>query len=214
MTGKIAGFVLAGGESRRMGRDKALMELNGEPLVVHALRILEGAGAMAKIAGARPDLKNFAEIVPDTEAGRGPLSGICSALAGSDEQNALFIPVDMPLLPSSLLIYMVHRAEVTKSLVTVVSVCGFPQSFPVLVNRATLPILQDVLKGNRGGCYAAFQAAAAESGRPIDVVPLEYLVQAGSVSHPAGLPAACWFLNVNSPEALRRVQAQRSRVLA
>lgn len=210
----LTGFVLAGGESRRMRHDKALIKFQGEPLVVHALRILEAASIQARIAGARPDLKRFAEIIPDAEPGRGPLSGICAALAATDTQRALFIPVDMPLLPSSLITLMVSRARVTEAPVTLISISGFLQSFPVLLERATFPFLAAALERSCAGCYAAFQAAASGLGRPMDVLSVEHLVQAGQVTHPAGLPSAFWFLNINTEGELRRAEALSGRALA
>ena len=75
-------FILAGGHSSRMGRDKALIPLAGSPLIHHALGILRAAGLDPRIAGARSDLSSFAPTLPDdpTRSGLGPLSGICSAL--------------------------------------------------------------------------------------------------------------------------------------
>ena len=202
-----AGFVLAGGESRRMGHDKALVEFAGQPLIAHALRILGEAGLDARIAGARVDLDRFAPVVADAEPGRGPLGGICAALAACDKQLAVFLTVDLPLLPASLVTLMVHRAKITGAAVTLPSVSGFAQTFPAVVSRAVLPELQNALKSASGGCYAGFELAAARLGQRVALFATEYLVQAGQVAHPDGLPPAMWFLNVNSPAGLRRAEA-------
>ena len=211
---RVAGFVLAGGESRRMGRDKALIEFAGEPLVVRALKILREAGLDARIAGGRGDLEQFAPVVADAEPGRGPLGGICAALAASGEQRAVFMPVDLPPLPASLVTLMVRRAQIARTAVTVPSVSGFAQTFPAVIDRAALPGLQDGLKQGSGGCYAAFESAAAGLMQRVAVVPAEYLAQAGQVTHPDGLPPAQWFLNVNSPAELRRAEALSVRRVA
>lgn len=209
-----SGFVLAGGQSSRMGRDKALLHFAGEPLIARALRILREAGLQVQIAGARTDLEQFALVINDTEPGRGPLAGICAGLAACETQGAVFMPVDLPLLPASLVTFMVRRAEVTGAAVTVPSVSGFAQTFPVVLQRAALPALTAALKQGSGGCFSAFQAAAAAAGQRAAVLPVEYLAQAGQVAHPDGLPPALWFLNVNSPAELRRAEALTFRAVA
>lgn len=277
----VAGFVLAGGESRRMGRDKALVDFAGEPLIARALKILRQAGLEARIAGARAKLEHFAPVIEDAEPGRGPLAGVCAALTASAESRAVFLPADLPLLPSSLIKHLVHRAATTGAIVTLVSVNGFTQSFPAVLDRAALPILEDALRHGRGGCFAAFEQAteklltlkghgfshaarleefgpalesaeklvglkahdfsravnnpkiieplgpegkfssnsrdilvysaaseaAARLGQHIASVPVEYLAQAGQVTHPDGLPPSMWFLNVNSPADRARAEA-------
>ncbi len=203
---ETVGFVLAGGQSSRMGEDKALIQLAGRPLVEHALSVLRQAGLAVLIAGARSSLKGFAPVVEDAEPGLGPLQGICAALASTPARRAVFITVDMPLLPVSLIRYLVHHAEITGSAVTVPSLNGFAQTFPAVVDRAVLPHLQKDLEAGRGGCFSSFQAAAATMGRPMSVVPVELMVQIGKVAHPDGLPAALWFLNINTPQDLRRAE--------
>jgi molybdopterin-guanine dinucleotide biosynthesis protein A len=209
-----SGFVLAGGESSRMRRDKALVEFAGEPLVARALRMLREAGLDPRIAGARTDLEQYAPVINDVQPGRGPLAGICAALAACETQLAVFIPVDLPLLPSSLIAAMVLRAGITGEIVTLPSVSGFAQTFPAVVERTTLPALAEALKQGSGGCFAAFQAAAAAMGQRVAVLPVEYLAQAGQVAHADGLPPAQWFLNINSPAELRRAEALSSRAVA
>ena len=84
------------------------------------------------------------------------------------------------------------------------SVNGFAQTFPVVLDRAVLPMLLRELQSGRGGCFSAFQAAAAGLGEAVTVIPVEPLVQCGQVAHPRSLPATWWFLNVNTAHDLRR----------
>jgi molybdopterin-guanine dinucleotide biosynthesis protein A len=198
------GFVLAGGRSSRMAADKALQLFAGEPLVAHALTILRQAGLPAFIAGARSPLAPFAPVVEDWQPGMGPLGGICAALAATSASRAVFLPVDLPLLPASLLIYLLHHARITGRAITLASVNGFAQTFPVVVGREALPVLRSELEAGRMGCFSAFQAAGL--GQPLSLIPLESLVQTGHIAHPGGLPAVHWFLNVNTPEDLRHAE--------
>ncbi|HZP06630.1 MAG TPA: molybdenum cofactor guanylyltransferase [Terracidiphilus sp.] len=198
------GFVLAGGQSSRMGQDKATLPFAGRPLIAHALSALREAGFSASIAGARSDLRSFAPVIQDAKPGRGPLSGICAALAATAARHSVFVSVDLPLLPAALLRFLLHHARIAESAITVCSVNGFAHTFPVVIGRAALPVLETELAAGRLGCFAAFQAAATALGQPVSVVPVELLVQAGQIEHPACLPVARWFLNVNTPEDLER----------
>lgn len=200
-----AGFVLAGGRSSRMGSDKALIELDGEPLVLHALKILRSTGLSAAIAGARSDLSAYASCVED--AGLGPLGGICAALASTSAEYAVFLSVDMPLLPPSLILFLLNYARFTGSAITVPSINGFAQTFPSVIQRAALPALQTELESGNDGCFSAFRAATTHLGTSFTILSVENLVQAGNVEHPGNLPPARWFLNVNTPADLNRAQS-------
>jgi len=207
----VAAFVLAGGQSSRMGRDKALVELAGRPMVMYALKTLGSVGLGPSIAGARSDLTAYAPVIADAAPDRGPLQGICTALEKTLRQRgaqwALFVSVDQPLLPASLLEYMMAHARITERAVTLASVSGFAQTFPALIRQDLLPALQVEAKAEGMGCFAAFRAAAQRRGETMSVLAVEMLVQTGHVSHPMGLPAAQWFMNVNTPEELDRAAA-------
>jgi len=204
------GFVLAGGASRRMGRDKALLELAGRPLIAHALEILRLAGLPASISGAWQDgagvqssLGSFAPVIADSEPALGPLAGICAALASTPARHGVFISVDAPLIPPSLIVSLLHHARVTGSLVTLASVSGFAQTFPAVVDRRALPALKAEMNAGRRGCYAAFQA----TGEPVSTVAAELLAQCGQAGRADGLPPWLWFLNLNTPGDLERIRA-------
>jgi molybdopterin-guanine dinucleotide biosynthesis protein A len=188
-----------------MGSDKALIELDGEPLVVHALNTLRNSGITATIAGARSDLSKYAPPIDD--AGLGPLSGICAALASTSAEFAVFLPVDMPLLPPSLIPVLLQHARLTQSAITVPSVNCFAQTFPCVIQRTALPTLQSELDSGNNGCFSAFRAAATHLDEPFTIITVENLVQAGQLEHPNNLPAALWFLNVNTPADLARAQS-------
>ncbi len=206
-----AGFVLAGGQSSRMGSDKALLAFAGEPLIAHAVSTLREAGLPVAIAGAassnRAALVAYAPVVDDTQPGLGPLSGICAAFASTSARFAVFLPVDLPLLPPSLIATMLHHARITGHAVTVASVSGFIQTFPAVLERSVLPALQNELHSGQLGCFSAFRSAVDGLGQPIASLAVELLAQPGQVSHPLGLPPVRWFLNVNTPEDLRRTEA-------
>ena len=200
------GFVLAGGQSSRMGTDKALVEFGGRPLIEHAIGILKGAGLRVHIAGAgdsvRARLEANTAIIPDAETGRGPLSGVCAALRSSIARYAVFLPVDVPLIPTSLIFYLLRHARTAASPVTVASVNASPQTFPAIIDREALAVLEEKLRSGELGCLAAFEAAAVQLRRPIAVLPVEVLVQSGQVAHPEAIPAMRWFLNVNTAQDL------------
>jgi molybdopterin-guanine dinucleotide biosynthesis protein A len=189
-----------------MGQDKAMMLFDGQPLVARALGVFKEAGIPASIAGGAPSLERFAPLVTDSTPGLGPLSGICAALASITATRAAFLPVDMPLLPASLLAFLAERACVTGSAVTVAAVSGFAQTFPVVLERAVVPEFMRRLEAGKRGCFSAFEAAAASLGQTLRAVAAEHLAQSGHVEHPDGLPAYRWFLNVNTPVDLSRAE--------
>lgn len=100
----ILGCVLAGGQSRRFGSDKALAELDGHSLLTHAVDALSGWCEHVVVVGREVAP---APCLPDwPRAGMGPLGGIAAALHfAADEGYAevLTCGVDSPGLPEDLL---------------------------------------------------------------------------------------------------------------
>lgn len=189
-----------------MGIDKATVEFEGRPLVDHALDLLRGAGLSVAIAGARPDLANRAVVVEDIGEPRGPLGGICGAMNATPAPWFVFIPVDLPLLPSALIAKMLKTAKDSGDVVILPSAGGFVQTFPVVLNRAALAALRAELDAGRGGCFAAFRAAATALGKKVHVLEVEPMVQTGQLKHPEGLSSDQWFFNINSTGDLQRAQ--------
>jgi molybdopterin-guanine dinucleotide biosynthesis protein A len=188
-----------------MGSDKALALFGGVPLVQAALNTLAAIGIRASIAGTRSPLAAYAEEIPDAFPDAGPLSGVHTALSTSDADWNLFLPVDMPLMPSSLLACLIQRAAQTGAPVTVTRLNGRIEPFPVVLHRAALPVITQRLQAGDYACHAAWQAIPSVLGSSLDSVPVEYLLQCGQCQHPLGLPPLLWFQSANTPAQLSRL---------
>jgi molybdenum cofactor guanylyltransferase len=102
----LSAVLLAGGESRRMGRDKATIELDGEPLWQRQLRILRELEPERIFVSARTASQwqpADVDLVLDDPPSRGPLSGLAKALASTRTTHLLAIAVDMPYITSEQL---------------------------------------------------------------------------------------------------------------
>lgn len=105
MTEPFAGAVLTGGSSSRLGRDKALLDVEGVVLAERVARALRGAGAasVSAVGGAIDDLSAlgcFDTLVPDLWPGEGPLGGILTALATIEEDLVVVLACDTPQVTS------------------------------------------------------------------------------------------------------------------
>jgi len=122
---RVGGYVLAGGGSTRFGRDKALVELGGLPMLGRMIALLENVAGNVKVVGAPEKYAQFErEMVSDRWPGEGPLGGIISALEDSGKSAAhsewnLIVSCDMPFLTREWMEFLVGRAAVSKAQVVV-----------------------------------------------------------------------------------------------
>jgi len=112
----VVGYVLAGGGSTRFGRDKALVEVGGTPMLERMIELLRGVTKQVKIVAVPGKYVAFgAEVIEDRWPGEGPLGGIITALEDSatnaerHEWN-LIVSCDMPFLTSDWLRFLSERA--------------------------------------------------------------------------------------------------------
>lgn len=99
------GFAVAGGRSLRMGRDKALLAWGSGTLLDHAVERLRAACSEVRIlSGTEPRYADRGlSVLADTLPDGGPLAGVCAGLESSGDRVGLFLAVDLPLVPASLL---------------------------------------------------------------------------------------------------------------
>ncbi|MGH9588049.1 MAG: molybdenum cofactor guanylyltransferase [Acidobacteriaceae bacterium] len=201
-------FVLAGGQSTRMGRDKALLELGGRPLIEHALAKLRALGFSPSIAGSRPDLARFAPVISDNFSHLGPLGGIEAALASSDAEQNLFLAVDLPWLPVEFLRWMMERTNSTHALATIPRLQGLPQPLCAVYSRALLPHVKAALAEGDAKVIRAVERAATATGLLVDDFNVESV--AAAQSWPQPIPLYRWFLNLNTPAELKKAVLEHS----
>ncbi|HEV2278753.1 MAG TPA: molybdenum cofactor guanylyltransferase [Acidobacteriaceae bacterium] len=193
-------FVLAGGASSRMGRDKALLDFGGRPLIEHALALLRSLNFEPRICGSRLDLARFAPVVPDNHPGCGPLAGIEAALSISGSDLNLFLPVDLPLLPIAFLRWMVERATTTDTVATVPLFGGRPQPLCAVYTRRLVHGIHEALAAGQYKMMTAIETAASALGEPIDAFHVESVAAALiPETWPAHPPVQQWFRNINTP---------------
>lgn len=112
MAGTRAGYVLVGGKSSRMGRDKAALPYRGGTLAeAVAVTLRSVAGSVTVVGGSRRGELGEFGFVPDLFPGEGPLGGILSALRDSGADWNLIVACDMPDLNSGFLDRLITSAE-------------------------------------------------------------------------------------------------------
>jgi molybdopterin-guanine dinucleotide biosynthesis protein A len=176
---RVAGLILAGGRSTRMGQDKALLEWQGASLLSHARTLLQASGVDAIHVGGRPEeLDGLADSHPRA----GPARAILDAarLFRDRYESLLVIPVDMPLL-------------------------GRDQLDPLLAAR---PGQARHWQGQPLPALIPVEACAALHGQDIHSIKrlLAALNAEVLVLSPAGDPAP--FSNINTPDALASLNAK------
>lgn len=208
-----------------MGRDKALMELAGKPLIQHAVKKLRRVCMDVRILTNNEELEVFAPIVRDIHPGCGPMSGMEAGLRHSVFEWNLFMAVDMPFVPSEFLFWWLGRSQRSRknevfrvARVQMFEHDGRPQPSLCLLHKDVAPFLTEAIE--RGDyklmpvLEAAGQALAAKEafvpGGGFFCLPLTKFGRSdpSMSNHEAWMHAtdaqdqafALWFTNLNTPE--------------
>jgi molybdopterin-guanine dinucleotide biosynthesis protein A len=110
----ISAVLLAGGEARRMGKDKATLLFRGKPLWQIQLELLRKLGPAEIFVSARRDpLWRPANVrfVADDPPSRGPLSGLAAALTRMRAKHLLALAIDMPFITENYLTFLCSQIE-------------------------------------------------------------------------------------------------------
>ncbi len=174
MVMKLAGVVLAGGLSRRFGRDKALEPLGGQPLIHWSVGAIRNGADVLAVNGPKRlgEILDLPTVTDFPGAQPGPLAGILAALAWGGLQtcsHVLTAPCDTPFLPADLATRLAgaigERAVVAARAARVHALCALwrvdvlDQLAPI-ARRIDQPSLQQIIEG-LGGRFVDFADEAS-----------------------------------------------------
>jgi molybdopterin-guanine dinucleotide biosynthesis protein A len=188
--------IVAGGQSSRMGADKAFVQLAGRPLIAHLLdRVADlGQTETILIANRPADYAHFRlPVFTDVLPGKGSLGGIYTALRASQNPYTLALACDMPFVSPDLLRYLIGLAEGDAFDVIVPRVEGYPQGLHAIYGRACLEPIRARLDADRLKVIGFYDQVRV---RMVDETEYERFAPDGRA-----------FFNVNTPEEL--AQARR-----
>ena len=110
---KATAIIMAGGKSKRMGRDKSMLLINGEPVIKHIYEQLLPHFDQVLVSSDNVSKYTFlgARVVPDEVTGKGPLIGIASAIRVSANDANFVIACDIPQIDISFVQQMVKKSK-------------------------------------------------------------------------------------------------------
>jgi len=144
---EIAGAVLLGGASQRMGEDKAFLALAGVPLAVRTARLLESLCEELLLVGGEPPAGAPGRRVADPPGARCALRGLVAALEVARAPRVLVVATDLPGLTADLLLALVALPEA--DVVLPRSAAGLEPLCAIYRREAVLPLARAQLAAGR-----------------------------------------------------------------
>jgi molybdenum cofactor guanylyltransferase len=154
--GDLTAFILAGGRSSRMGRDKAFLELGGRSLLDRATELASSVTPTVRIVGPQERFLTVAHTIEDVFPGSGPLGGIHAALTRTETELNLVLAVDMPFVERGFLAYLISQASQVAALVTVPQAGGGWQPLCAVYRRDFAAIAEGALRKRKNKIDALF----------------------------------------------------------
>jgi molybdopterin-guanine dinucleotide biosynthesis protein A len=174
-----------------MGRDKATLELGGQPLLNRVAepvsRLCEELIIAARYRPSQHPPGPAATWVTDPPGTAGPLAGVAAGLAAASQPTALVVACDMPFLNESLLAHLLELVQGCDAAVPLVG--GVPQPLHAAYSRECLPTVESLLR-----------LGARSMGELLSCLRVKYLGEGRCREFdPQGLS---WF-NMNTADDLR-----------
>lgn len=194
MSASVTGVILAGGESRRMGSNKALLQLGGRPMIAVVADRLRPVVQEVIIAAADAELYSpYADRwVNDAFPGVGVLGGIHAGLEAATHELALVVGCDMPLIDEKVARWFVWAAESSPSTdVVVLRDDKGIEPLHAVYRRTCRPAIEEAIRSGRRRVISFFDQVRVRYVEPAELIRLD--------------PDLRSFRNTNTPEEWREL---------
>jgi molybdopterin-guanine dinucleotide biosynthesis protein A len=185
-------FVLAGGQSSRMGADKAFVQLDGRTLLERALELAAAVAPEVCIVGSQHKFGMLGRVIEDLFPDHGPLGGIHAALRASSTDCNLILAVDMPFVEARFLGYLLEQARRTNAMVTVPRAGGGWQPLCAAYRRPFSAVAESALRAGRNKIDPLFVQVEMRVVEEQELLEHNFAVE--------------MFRNLNTPEELKEAQ--------
>lgn len=185
--------ILAGGQSRRMGQDKAFLHVGGRSVIERVIAAVTPLTDDLFISANIPD--KFAAyglpVVPDVYPDKAALGGIYSIIQAARHAHVLVVACDLPFLNIALLRHLIDLAP-TADVVAPLIQPPQPETLHAVYSRACLPAIQKRLLTNQLRVIGFFEDVSVRYVERNEVAQFD--------------PEFHSFINMNTPEDWQRVQ--------
>jgi molybdopterin-guanine dinucleotide biosynthesis protein A len=143
--------ILAGGQSKRIGRDKAFLEVAGSPLLERILVRVRPLTDDLFISTNSPETYQQFGLrgVPDVYPHKAALGGIYSAIQAARHVHVLIVACDMPFLNVDLLQHLINLAPTADVIVPLIEPAQSPETLLAIYSKNCLPVIKSQLLANR-----------------------------------------------------------------
>jgi molybdopterin-guanine dinucleotide biosynthesis protein A len=194
---RVSGVVLAGGASRRMGQDKAFMEVDGRPLIaLVAGRLRTVADEVIIAANDATRYGVFGDrCVPDVYPAVGTLGGIHAGLRAAAHDLVVVVACDMPFLNPDVLAWFVDAAGRTNGTgradLVVLKHDEGVEPLHAVYRKSCLPVIEATIRSGERCAFAFYDQIAVRYVAPAEIAGLD--------------PTLRSFRNLNTPDQWREV---------
>ncbi|HEY85314.1 MAG TPA: molybdenum cofactor guanylyltransferase [Chloroflexi bacterium] len=141
--------ILAGGQSRRMGQNKALMRLGGMSILQWEINAVKGLTPDLFLVTNSPQIYTPFNIptIPDVVPGKAALGGIYTALTYAKHNWVLVLACDMPLLNPAIITFLAQQRQEADAVIPLVG--NHPETLHAFYHKRCIPAVQKRISANK-----------------------------------------------------------------